>query len=198
MCENVTVAILKYCADGSAYNETLFPASELYAVSLATGAQPTPLFYIMKCQELYGKSTAQSENPQPTDMAAFQDMYRSKLEFVSKKTTDLDGIGWRKNGLCYYVGVDPGKAVESVKELLLYLDNVLKWRFLHSDDIFQKIPVMPKLVLHVPEGQRQRESLKHKRLKFSRACFFFRVTLETSPEKVQVLKGYVVSSSFVA
>jgi hypothetical protein len=150
--ENINIAVLKYCTNGSVYDNKVFPAADMYALSLATGCQPSPIFWMMKVQELYGKSTQGSANPQPIDSESFRMAYQTKLEFVSKKTTDPDAIGWRKNGLCYYVGAEAGKAVESIKELIMYLDNVITWRVSHSDEVFEKIPTVPKLVIHVPEG----------------------------------------------
>ena len=34
----------------------------------------------------------------------------------------------------------------------MYLDNLITWRGSHSDEVFEPTPMMPKLVIHAPEG----------------------------------------------
>ena len=83
--ENINIAVLNHCTNGSVYDDKVFPAADMYAVSLATGCHPSPLFWTMNCQELYGKSTQESAIPQPIDSESFWMAYQTKLEFVGQK-----------------------------------------------------------------------------------------------------------------
>ena len=151
---NVTLAVMKYCSDGSVYNKSIFPADDLYVLSLKSGTQPNVLFWMKKVQELYGASTQDSDNPQPENIDDFSMIYSTMIEFSSSKNVEqdkIDKVGFRKNAVGYYIGTEEEKAVENIKDLIMYLDNVLAWRTTFEDEVFEKILVEPKLMIHVPD-----------------------------------------------
>ncbi len=59
---------------------------------------------------------------------------------------DVDQVRWRKNGLGAYVW---GGAA-SVKNFLMYIDDVIHWRTTFSDSIFEPLGSKPNITVHVP------------------------------------------------
>eukprot|EP00972_Heterocapsa_arctica_P095239 14045712-Heterocapsa_arctica.AAC.1 len=146
--KNIAIGIDKYCSQGSVYSAT-FDDSELFVVQMASSGTPNPLFMLKETIALFGEATAKKgEVGLPMDLADVEKTFKVAYQWVGKKTDDCDDVGWAKNRVGFYIS---GGTV-SIKEFLMYFDELVAWRALYSDDVFDKLPSPPKIVIHVCPG----------------------------------------------
>eukprot|EP00973_Karenia_brevis_P052081 7232953-Karenia_brevis.AAC.1 len=67
------------------------------------------------------KAHNSKENNIPSDFKDFFNSFQAKFEYVSKKTKDVDTVGYVKNRIVFYTTF-------KVKELLMFIDDVFKYR----------------------------------------------------------------------
>jgi len=141
---NIHIAVLTYCTNGSVYNE-MFDEGALHVMVMASGGQPNPLFLLGKTLELYGKTTRESDDPEPENLDDVAEKYNAKYQFVSKKTGDQDNVSWRRFGAGFYI---TGGAA-AIKGFLMYLDDVISWRAEYEDETFEPLAEKPKIFVYV-------------------------------------------------
>ena len=142
--ENIHIGLLKYCTNGSVYNE-MFEEGELHVMVMTSGGQPNPLFLLGKILELYGKTTTETDNPEPEKMDDVTAKYKAKYQFVSKKTEDQDAVSWRKFGAGFYIS----GGTAAIKDFLMYFDDVISWRSEYEDETFEPLAAKPKIIVYV-------------------------------------------------
>ena len=80
----------------------------------------------------------------PASYVDFEAEYGVQFMFVGKKTLDSDDVGLVKNRMGFYT---TGQSAE-MKNLLMLLDEVFKFRLSFSDDRFECLPSLPDIVVH--------------------------------------------------
>eukprot|EP00973_Karenia_brevis_P062703 8719037-Karenia_brevis.AAC.1 len=138
----VFVAIAKFCTNGSIYGEE-FRADVMYAVQLATFMPKSPLYLMTTAFDKYCKTHSSDENDIPSDFRDFLVAFEAKFESVSKRTKDIDDVGFVKKGIAYYTTFN-------VKELLMFIDDVFKYRVSFSDEDFDGLPCLPDVHVFAP------------------------------------------------
>ena len=141
---NIHIAVVKYCTNGSVYN-AMFDEGALHVMVMASGGQPNPLFLMGKLMEVYGKTTRETDNPEPENVDELVEKYKVKYQFVSKKTEDVDAVSWRKFGAGFYVS----GGMAAIKDFLMYFDDVISWRSEYEDETFDPIAEKPKIFVYV-------------------------------------------------
>eukprot|EP00973_Karenia_brevis_P004963 684385-Karenia_brevis.AAC.1 len=91
----------------------------------------------------YCKTHSSKENDIPSDFKEFLNSFQAKFEYVFKKPKDVDTVGYVKNRIVFYTTFN-------VKELLMFIDDVFKYRLLFSDDTFECLPCSPDVDVFAP------------------------------------------------
>ena len=143
--EHLHLTCFLYAEKGSVYSD-VYDDSKLLQLQATCDGQPSPLYYQKKLVDVYGQTEENSENPPPSTLEDVASCYRAQFSFVGKKTTDIDHIPWKKNRAGWYV------SASMLKPFLMYFDDLMAFRFKHSDHEFDKLDSEPKIVLHLPEG----------------------------------------------
>ena len=117
-----------YATDGSVYS-TLFeqdgPLVQVQACYYEGG--PNPLYQMKLLMEKYGQNHVNSEGSSPpSTIEEFKVQYQTQWTYTSKKIVDADkkgdNVNFQKNRSGYYL------TLKNLKELLMYLDDILAWR----------------------------------------------------------------------
>ena len=141
--ERLHLHLLEYCQMGSVYSD-VFSAGRLYQMQLNTSAQPSPIFMLKKQVEVYGDEMKDTEEPQPLTLEEVGLRYKAVYQFAGKKTEDLDTVCWAKNANGWYI------SEETLKEFLMYFDDLMDWRSRIDNESFQGLERAPKIVVHTP------------------------------------------------
>ena len=141
----VHVAVLHFCTRGCLYGD-MFDDGPLHVVQMMCSMSPNPLYQMKAAILAYCAGMRDKENKLPENWDEFQDDYAATLAFVSKKTQDQDMVGYVRNRTGFYVS----GGTRGVKNLLMLLDEVWKFRVNFSNDELEKLPVLLEVLISVP------------------------------------------------
>ena len=150
------IGVMKFASQGSQYGHG-FDESHLLCVQLTCRThQANPLYYLARIIRIFHESEVKNESePVPpggddTDgnnrLDDFQTTYRCQFAYVSKATKDDDRVGLVRNRCAFYV------QPEHLKNLIMFLDDVWKFRISYSDHRFDILPSLPHLMIKVELG----------------------------------------------
>ena len=157
----VHVAIMKFCDDASLYGE-MFGETPLFAVHLVCDAAPNPLFMLKSAIAKFCDASDGAENTVPVSYEHFEEEYSVQFAYVGKKTLDTDRVGFKMYRSGFYIG----GSMAAVKNLLMLLDDVFKFRLTYEDDRMERLP---RLLAFACTSHRSRHSWC-KRMKTTRTA----------------------------
>ena len=156
--EDVSVKGMAYADDEVVYDGELYGSGPLCVLQMGCSAAPNPLFMFLKMLDIFTAITKENKDDAEGSVEEVEMMGQKRkigelgalnasYQFVSKRTEDQDNVGWVLNRSGFYV---PGR-VEKVKDVLMYLDEVLAWRAGFSDETFTALAGVPKIVVYAPK-----------------------------------------------
>eukprot|EP00973_Karenia_brevis_P016398 2246153-Karenia_brevis.AAC.1 len=98
----------------------------------------SPSYLLSTAIDKYCKNHKSEDNDIPSDFKDFLNFFQAKFEYVSRKTKDVDAVGYIKNRIVLC-------PTFNVQELLMSIDDVFKYRLLFSDDTFECLPCLPDI-----------------------------------------------------
>ena len=140
---NIHLICLEYVTKGSIY-DAHFDSSLLIKIVTRFDGVLSPLYLQKKTFELYGRLHQDQDDAPPQTCDDITDRYAAVFSYASKRTVDVDEVGWSKNVSCWYVSQG------QLKEFLMFYDDVMFWRFGYSNDELEQIDPPPKIVVHIP------------------------------------------------
>ena len=138
---DIHVYLHNYMQKGSVYSPAF--SKTIIAVLMKTGSRPSPLYQLMKQVQLYGSSTEGLDQNAPKNMLEVESTYKTIHQYVGKRTTDVDNIGWVQNLVGWYV------EEEYVKDFLMWFDDLMAHRVEYEDAELPKIEGPLKIVVHM-------------------------------------------------
>jgi hypothetical protein len=140
--DKLHVGLYEYMQNGSLYSNT-FTDGRVWVAQMATSRLPSPLFHFTLLIQRHGEAHSKANDPPPKNVGEVANRYRAHLQFVSKSTADLDGIGWAKNRMGFYIDET------MVKEFFMYFDDLMTFRRGLADADFDWIDGPTTIMIHM-------------------------------------------------
>ena len=146
----VHAVIMKFCDDASLYGD-LFGEQALFAVHLDCDAEmdQNPLFMLPRAIAQFCDDSGRAENCFPDSYENVETEYRVQYVYSGNPVSgflDTDKVGLKVDQMGFYVG---GSMAE-VKNLLILLDAVFKFRLTYEDYHMERLPRLPGVRVYVP------------------------------------------------
>ena len=142
---DVLVNVLDFCSTGSIYGEQ-FSDGPLRVVHLRHNANPGVFYKFRDTFAMFLKAQGPKDGETPDTLEELESRYSMKIVQTGGSKKDIDKIGFIPFRLAWYV---EGK-VESVKNLVMLLDDFVAWRAGFSDEERSSLPKTPSLRIQVP------------------------------------------------
>jgi hypothetical protein len=143
--DDVNLYITKYSSDGSKYDDA-FLSEDLLMVLHVTSLRPSPLYFMKKLIESMGEDRKGTDDPPPKSLDELKIQYYASFQYVSKKTVDVDQVGFAANASGFFV------SKSGLKDFLMYYDDLMDYRFRDAvGDDFEALPKAPKLIIHIAD-----------------------------------------------
>jgi hypothetical protein len=154
--DKLYIGVMKFASQGSQYGHG-FDESHLLCVQMTCrNHQANPLYYLARMIPIFHASEVKNEGEPVTPggddtdgknrLDDFQETYRCQFAYVSKATKDDDKVGLVRNRCAFYVQPD------HLKNLIMFFDDVWKFRLSYSDQTFDMLPSLPHLMIKVEPG----------------------------------------------
>ena len=143
---HLLLGIFPHCTNGNVYS-TIFGQEPLDLLLMeSVQLYPNPIFLMKRTMQKYVNQEIKTEETE--DIAIDDYLYTLGSSFVyvdKKKNTDPDDIG--------YVGKQSGFYVRrsSLKDLIMFLDEVLKFRLTFTDGEMDHLGALPHIHLHISD-----------------------------------------------
>ena len=148
--EKMRIEVRNFIDVASVYNAEIYPGKPLFQYILTPGKAGETKKYLFRLKEymsLFFEEKCKNDDTIPPNWNAFEQIFGTTFNFVSKNHDDVDRAGHRK-GCCGFYGT------HDVKEFLLLLDDVFAFRTsLGAYQNFELVDQLPELDIRIEKDR---------------------------------------------